>query len=58
MIGIVDWRMEQCKKLDVKFYFNNYADKEIILKDLLSTTIRYFLNGLILFLPIWLRLTP
>ncbi len=26
MIGIVDWRMQQCEKLGVKFKFNTYAE--------------------------------
>ena len=33
MIGIIDWRYEICKKNEVKFHFNTFANKEIILKE-------------------------
>ena len=33
MIGIIDWRIEQCKKFDVKINYNNLATKEIILSN-------------------------
>ena len=26
MIGIIDWRVQQCEKLGVSFYFNSFAD--------------------------------
>ncbi len=31
MIGIIDWRMEACRKNNVKFIYNTFADKEIII---------------------------
>ncbi len=33
MIGIVDWRYEICKKNNVNFHFNIFADKNLILKE-------------------------
>ena len=33
MVGIVDWRIKACKKNNVKFYFDTYATKEIILNE-------------------------
>ena len=33
MIGIIDWRMNACKKNNVKFYFNIYATQELIQKE-------------------------
>lgn len=30
MISIIDWRMEQCSKLGVKFHFNKFAETEDI----------------------------
>ena len=30
MISIIDWRMSQCEKLGVTFYFNNWADADMI----------------------------
>ncbi|KQV36584.1 NADH:flavin oxidoreductase [Rhizobium sp. Root1204] len=30
MIGIIDWRMSQCEKLDVTFHFNTWADANAI----------------------------
>ncbi|PPR47697.1 MAG: putative N-methylproline demethylase [Alphaproteobacteria bacterium MarineAlpha5_Bin9] len=33
MKGIIDWRFQQCHKLNVKFIFNTYANKEIIIQE-------------------------
>lgn len=33
MIGIIDWRMEQCTALGVKFHFNTYAEEQEILAE-------------------------
>tara|TARA_A100001011_G_scaffold389697_1_gene471680 strand:- start:1971 stop:4010 length:2040 start_codon:yes stop_codon:yes gene_type:complete len=32
MVGIIDWRIEACNNNKVKFLFNTYATKEIIIK--------------------------
>jgi 2,4-dienoyl-CoA reductase-like NADH-dependent reductase (Old Yellow Enzyme family) len=31
MIGIIDWRVEQCERAGVEFHFNNYAEAEEVL---------------------------
>jgi len=33
MISIIDWRMTQCANLGVKFHFNTWADRQIILDE-------------------------
>ena len=33
MLGIIDWRVEACNKNNVKFYFNNFATKEMIINE-------------------------
>ena len=33
MVGIIDWRIKACKKHNVKFYFDTFATKEIILNE-------------------------
>ena len=33
MIGIIDWRLEACKKNNVKFIYNTFASKELVLKE-------------------------
>lgn len=33
MIGIIDWRINACKTNNVKFYFDTFATKEIILNE-------------------------
>ncbi|MDJ0778919.1 MAG: NADH:flavin oxidoreductase [Gammaproteobacteria bacterium] len=33
MIGIVDWRVEQCERAGVKFRFNTYAEAEEVLQE-------------------------
>ncbi|EKG40166.1 putative N-methylproline demethylase [Pseudomonas syringae pv. avellanae str. ISPaVe013] len=33
MISIIDWRMAQCERLGVKFHFNTWADKQIIMDE-------------------------
>ena len=33
MVGIIDWRIKACKKNNVKFYFDTFATKEIILNE-------------------------
>jgi len=33
MMGIIDWRMAQCEKRDVRFIFDTYADAEIVLAE-------------------------
>lgn len=30
MIGIIDWRMEQCERLGVAFHFNNWAEADTV----------------------------
>lgn len=30
MIGIIDWRIEQCEKLGVRFHFNTWAEAETV----------------------------
>ncbi len=39
MLGIIDWRMQQCAKKNVKFNFNIVADKQDILEENPDTTI-------------------
>ena len=33
MIGIIDWRIAACNNNNVKFYFNTFATKDIVLKE-------------------------
>ncbi len=33
MLGIIDWRIEACKNKEVKFYYNTFATKELILSE-------------------------
>ena len=33
MVGIIDWRLKACKKNNVKFYFDTFATKELILNE-------------------------
>ncbi len=33
MIGIIDWRYEICKKNKVNFFFNTFADKNLVLNE-------------------------
>ena len=33
MIGIIDWRIDQCNKTNVKFHFNTLANKKNILSE-------------------------
>ena len=33
MMGIIDWRMEQCEKLGVRFRFNTWADTDTVLEE-------------------------
>ncbi len=33
MLGIIDWRMQECDNNNVNFIFNTYATKEIVLKE-------------------------
>ncbi|WP_428036255.1 FAD-dependent oxidoreductase [Amphritea sp.] len=33
MISIIDWRMQQCKSMGVKFHFNTYAEADTVLAE-------------------------
>ncbi len=33
MLGIIDWRVEACNNNNVKFFFNNFASKEMIINE-------------------------